>query len=108
MTWGRIGKQRGKVIIYFQLFFFLNFFIQVEYTLSSYEQNPYAGVFGDVSYRYYSKLFKTIATIWAPNILLGYAIYTWANWEYDRCTRKLPSQFADEKPPEKEAGGDDE
>merc|ERR1712110_785220 len=84
MTWGKIGHQRGKV----------------EYTVSSYEQNPYAGVFGDVTYRYYTRLFKTIATIWVPNILLGYSIYSWANWEYDRCTRKPPSQFADEKPPE--------
>jgi len=40
-------------------------------------------------------------------MLLGYSIYTWANWEHERCTRKLPSQFADEKPPEEEAGGDD-
>ncbi|CAF1150061.1 unnamed protein product [Adineta steineri] len=87
MTWGRIGQQRGKV----------------EYTLSAYEQNPYAGVFGDVSYRYYSRLFKTLFTIWVPNILLGYGVFTWANWEYTRCQRKLPSQFADEKPPENEA-----
>jgi hypothetical protein len=37
-------------------------------------------------------------------------MYSWANWEYERCSRKLPSQFADEKPPEEEhaeAGGDD-
>ena len=84
MTWGKIGHQRGKV----------------EYILSAYEQNPYAGVFGEVTYRYYSRLFKTILTIWVPNVLLGCGIYTWANWEYDRCTRKLPNQFANEKPPE--------
>jgi hypothetical protein len=62
---------------------------------------------GDVSYRYYSRLFKTLLTIWAPNILLGYGVYSWANWEYARCARKLPSQFADEKPPEDEAAGGD-
>ncbi|CAF1063547.1 unnamed protein product [Adineta ricciae] len=90
MVWGRIGQQRGKV----------------EYTLSPYEQNPYAGVLGDVTYRYYSRLFKTILTFWVPNILLGYSIYSWANWEHDRCVRKLPSQFADEKPPEEEAGNE--
>lgn len=87
MTWGKIGYQRGKV----------------EYTLSAYEQNPYAGVLGDVSYRYYSRLFKTLATIWLPNVLLGYSIYTWANWEFERCQRKMPSQFANETPPEEEA-----
>ncbi|CAF2403814.1 unnamed protein product [Rotaria sp. Silwood2] len=91
MEWGKIGHQRGKI----------------EYTLSSYEQNPYAGVFGEVSYRYYSRLLKTLITIWVPNMLLGYSVYTWANWEHDRCTRKLPSQFADEKPPG-EAGGENE
>lgn len=31
-------------------------------------------------------------------MLLGYSIYTWANWEHDRCARKLPNQFANEKP----------
>lgn len=76
---------------------------QVEYTLSAYEQNPYAGVLGDVSYRYYSRLFKTLATIWLPNVILGYSIYTWANWEFERCQRKMPSQFANEQPPEEGA-----
>lgn len=80
----------------------------MEYTLSSYQQNPYAGVLGDVSYRYYSRLFKTIATLWVPNVLLAYSVYAWANWEFERCTRKLPSQFANEKPPEDEAGGNDQ
>ena len=59
-----------------------------------------------MSYRYYTRLFKTIATIRVPNILLGYSLYSWANWEYDRCTRKLPSQFADEKAPEEGEGGE--
>ncbi|CAF0733150.1 unnamed protein product [Rotaria sordida] len=93
MAWGRIGHQRGKV----------------EYTLSSHEQNPYAGVFGDVTYRYYSQLLKTIIAIWVPNMLLGYSAYSWANWEYDRCTRKIPHQFVNEKLPENEkdvASGD--
>ena len=79
----------------------------MEYTSSSYEQNPYAGLLGDVSYRYYSRLLKTIGTIWVPNVLLAYSVYTWANWEYERCSRKLPSQFANEKPPEEEGAGGD-
>ncbi|CAF1226064.1 unnamed protein product [Didymodactylos carnosus] len=86
MIWGKIGYQRGKI----------------EYTLSPYQQNPYAGVGGDVSYRYYTRLFKTIAIYWVPNIAWGVALYNWANWEYERSIRKKPGDFDDEKPPQEE------
>ncbi|CAF0783352.1 unnamed protein product [Didymodactylos carnosus] len=91
MIWGKIGYQRGKI----------------EYTLSPYQQNPYAGVGGDVSYRYYTRLFKTIAIYWLPNIAWGVALYNWANWEYERSIRKKPGEFDNEKPPEEQEDGEE-
>ncbi|KFM75990.1 Cytochrome b-c1 complex subunit 8, partial [Stegodyphus mimosarum] len=79
-NWGELAKIRGIV----------------QYRLSPYEQNVFAGLISKGLPNLARRIRSQILYV-APPFIAGYLIYDWGNKEHERLQRKNPADYANDE-----------